>query len=156
MFKIITCINNITDYYFLVRLSSVYFTYIYYYFSDKPKVTSRPASSYTSTKGLALTLPCSFDHTSVNPTWTFTDRSGIVSTINASEVEQTGYTIKDISDVNEGNYTCMASNKYGDEILNTEISLVISKCKIYETKIIVATVTLTTIRRLEFINLLLS
>lgn len=83
--------------------------------------------SYTKTKGLELKLPCSFKHAVAIPTWTFTDKSGTVTTIDASKVDKTGYTIESVTSSDEGNYTCKSTNKFGEVLVKTEITLVISK-----------------------------
>lgn len=93
---------------------------------DKPDFDVKPKESYTKTKGLTLTLPCSFKHFDGTPTWKHTDVNGVVQAITGT-VDAKGYTITNIDSSYEGNYTCSASNDYGELSMKTTIPLVISE-----------------------------
>lgn len=99
-------------------------------FSDKPVIITAPLESYTKTAGQTLSIPCQWNLSDANPTWSFMPPGSNMSSssvVDQRKVEAKQLTLTAVATENEGKYVCSAANKYGDSQVSTKIVSVISE-----------------------------
>ena len=104
-------------------------------FLDKPKILKRMEDSYFLEIGSSFTLPCEWSIPPTSLKWTFTNRSGYTEDITEEVMkekqltidEEKGLTFENVSQSSVGIYTCVGSNKFGEDMCTGEISEVDGK-----------------------------
>ena len=99
-------------------------------FLDKLKILKRMEDSYFLEIGSSFTLPCEWSIPPTSLKWTFTNRSGYTEDITEEVMKEKqltidkekGLIIENVSESSVGIYTCVGSNKFGEDVCTGEIS----------------------------------
>ncbi|XP_047129870.1 hemicentin-1 isoform X1 [Hydra vulgaris] len=94
---------------------------------EKPTLKSKGPTLLNSTEGLDLFIPCLWNEPVSNETWKFESISPkFISAVSPKLYNASGLFLSNLSTSNEGNYTCLASNSYGESSFTVFLSKVLS------------------------------
>ena len=92
---------------------------LFLFWTDRPIASSSPDTSYTITEGLNLSIPCKWDGADATGSkWVF-NGNAITTGFDAN-----GLTLTGVKQISAGNYTCSATNDFGETQVHTTVDVI--------------------------------